>query len=200
MEYIGGEDEAFFDFRALYLQHKVNQKYMEMRNTVITSDRLIADSYIAYHHLVYLYIYRKVNNKAEAEYLSQDVFLRLMDYNQMLCKETIRSFIFIIASNLVNDFFRRFYRIQALTPYIYEYTMARTDDVESRVIANDLLSREKYKLSLLPPQRKTVYAMNRFEGKTVREISQKLNLSQRTVENHLFISRKEVREYIKQCI
>ena len=42
--------------------------------------------------------------------------------------------------------------------------------------------------------------MNRFEGKTVREISQELNLSQRTVENHLFISRKEVREYIKQCI
>ena len=163
-----------------------------MRNTVITSDRLIADSYIAYHHLVYLYIYRKVNNKAEAEDLSQDVFLRLMDYNQMLCKE--------IASNLVNDFFRRFYRTQALTPYIYEYTMARTDDAESRVIANDLLSREKYKLSLLPPQRKTIYAMNRFEGKTVREISQELNLSQRTVENYLFISRKEVREYIKQCI
>ena len=65
MEYIGGEDEAFFDFCALYLQHKVNQKYMEMRNTVITSDRLIADSYIAYHHLVYLYIYRKVNTKAD---------------------------------------------------------------------------------------------------------------------------------------
>lgn len=114
-----------------------------MRNTVITSDRLIADSYIAYHHLVYLYIYRKVNNKAEAEDLSQDVFLRLMDYNQMLCKETIRSFIFIIASNLVNDFFRRFYRTQALTPYIYEYTMHVLMMRKGRVIANDLLSRRE---------------------------------------------------------
>jgi DNA-directed RNA polymerase specialized sigma24 family protein len=42
--------------------------------------------------------------------------------------------------------------------------------------------------------------MNRFEDKSVTDISEELNLSRRTVENHLFISRKEVREYLKQCI
>lgn len=42
--------------------------------------------------------------------------------------------------------------------------------------------------------------MSRFEDKSSSEISAKLNLSRRTVENHLFISRKEIREYMKQCI
>ena len=40
----------------------------------MTSPQLIADSYERYRSSVYLYIYRKVNNKEEAEDLSQDVF------------------------------------------------------------------------------------------------------------------------------
>ena len=42
--------------------------------------------------------------------------------------------------------------------------------------------------------------MNRFQGKSSEDIAEELNLSRRTVENHLFISRKEVREFIRQCI
>lgn len=42
--------------------------------------------------------------------------------------------------------------------------------------------------------------MSRYENKSASEISASLQLSRRTVENHLFISRKEIREYIKQCI
>ena len=42
--------------------------------------------------------------------------------------------------------------------------------------------------------------MNRFEGKSSETIAEELNLSRRTVENHLFLSRKEIRTYIKQCI
>ena len=59
---------------------------------------------------------------------------------------------------------------------------------------------EKRKLRTLPEQRRKIYIMSRFEDKSSSEISAKLNLSRRTVENHLFISRKEIREYMKQCI
>ena len=42
--------------------------------------------------------------------------------------------------------------------------------------------------------------MNRFEDKSIADISSELNLSHRTVENHLRIGRHEIREYIRQCI
>ena len=48
----------------------------------MTTSQLIADSYVSYHSQVYLYILRKVNCQKEAEDLSQDVFLRLMEYKQ----------------------------------------------------------------------------------------------------------------------
>lgn len=58
----------------------------------------------------------------------------------------------------------------------------------------------KQKPGLFPQQRRKIYEKIRFEDKSVTDISLELNLSRRTVENLLFISRKEVREYMQQYI
>ncbi len=171
-----------------------------MKNITMKSAQLITDSYKNYHHSVYLYIFNKIGNKEDAEDLAQDVYLRLMDYKQILCIDTVKYFIFTIARNLVNDYLRHYYKKQEVTSYIYEHAVTDTNETENRVIANDLAACERHKLSLLPPQRRIIYAMSRFEHKSITTISTELNLSSRTVENHLFISRKEVREYIRQCI
>jgi len=59
---------------------------------------------------------------------------------------------------------------------------------------------EKMRLSVFPQQRQRVYSMSRFEEKTLSEISKELQLSMSTVENHLFIGRKIMRNYIRMCI
>lgn len=63
-----------------------------MENSMMTTSQLIADSYVSYHNQVYLYILHKVNCREEAEDLSQDVFLRLMEYKQMLRPDTVKFF------------------------------------------------------------------------------------------------------------
>lgn len=171
-----------------------------MKDTPMTTTQLIAESYTDYHHSVYLYIYYKINNKEEAEDLSQDVFLRLMDYNQMLRSETVKYFIFTIARNLVTDYLRRYYRKQEVTSYFYDNVERSSNETESRIIANDLLNLERFRMALLPVRRRKVYVMSRFHNKSVQEIASKLDLSFRTVENHLFMGRKEVREFMQQCI
>lgn len=171
-----------------------------MENCMMTSPQLIADSYERYRASVYLYIYNRVNNKEEAEDLSQDVFVRLMDYKQMLRPDTVKFFIYTISRNLVNDYLRRYYKKQEVTSYMYDVVKVAHDEVESGVIADDLLTLEKRRIAFLPLQRRKIYVMSRFEDKSIMDISEELNLSRRTVENHLFISRREVREYMQQCI
>lgn len=166
----------------------------------MTSDRLIAESYVKYRQLVFSYIYRKINCKDESDDLTQDVFLRLIDYRKMLREETIRYFIFTIARNVVYDYLRRFYKREELTSYIYETTSYISNDTESVVISRDLQRLELKKMSLLPPRRSKIYAMSRFGEQSVADIAEHLNLSRRTVENHLLLGRKEVREFIRQCI
>ena len=107
----------------------------------------------------------------------------------MLRPDTVKFFIYTISRNLVNDYLRRHYKKQEITSYIYDHATTCTNETENQIVANDLLE-----------QRRKIYIMSRFEDKSSSEISAKLNLSRRTVENHLFISRKEIREYMKQCI
>lgn len=171
-----------------------------MKDITMTSTQIVTDSYTSYRRSVYLYIYYKINSKEEAEDLVQDVFLRLMDYKKMLRPDTVKFFIHTIARNLVTDYLRRHYKRQEITSYMYDHAVIYTNEAESQIIANDLLGLEKHKLQMLSDQRRKVYVMNRFQEQSVSEISMKLNLSQRTVENHLFVSRKLVRDFIKQCI
>lgn len=117
---------------------KCNPKAENMKNITMKSTQLIEDSYTNYHHSIYLYIYYRIGNKEEAEDLAQDVYVRLMDYNRILCLETIKYFIFTIARNLVNDYLRRYYKRQEVTSYIYEHTVAYTNETEARVVADDL--------------------------------------------------------------
>lgn len=162
--------------------------------------QLIEDAYKEYRQSVISYIYYRIGNKEASEDLAQDVFLRLMDYRQIVCAETIRNFIFVIARNLTRDYFRHFYIKQEATSYIYDNQPSCTHITEEQVVANDLQALERGRVACLPEQRRKIYLLARFEGKEVSEIARQLDLSPRTVGNHLYLGRKEVREYIRKCI
>lgn len=60
-------------------------------------------------------------------------------------------------------------------------------------MVKELSEWETEAVNKLPLQRKIVYVMNRFQGLSKNEISVRLNVSVRTVDNHLYLGRKEVR-------
>ncbi len=171
-----------------------------MKDQEKTSDQLVAECYEKYRRSVFLYVYYKIEKKEDADDLTQDAFTRLLDYRQMLREDTVKHFLFTVTRNIVTDYLRRHYKRQELDSYLYEASPACSEDTESGIHARDLQKLEIRRLSALPPQRRKVYSMNRFEGKSSETIAEELNLSRRTVENHLFLSRKEIRTYIKQCI
>lgn len=161
---------------------------------------LIARSYENYRCQLMHYIGYYITDKDDTEDLVQDVFLRLMDCRQMLREKTVRFFIFTIARHLLIDYLRRHYKEQEITSYLYNQTESFVNDVENCVVADDLRNRELKKVEQMPSQRRKVYCMSRFEGRSVVDISMSLKLSPRTVENHLFLGRKEVREYMRDCV
>ena len=59
---------------------------------------------------------------------------------------------------------------------------------------------ERAKLATMPPKMAEVYRMARFEELTADEMTERLQISKRTVEYHLYVSRKEMRQTIQKVI
>jgi len=171
-----------------------------MENRIKLSDRLITEYYEEYRQSVFFYICRRIENRSDAEDLIQDAFLRLLEYRMMIRRDTLKYFLFTIVRNLLNDYLRRYYKRQEIDRYLYDTLPVTTVEPESRMVADELRRLESRRVSALLEQRRKVYIMSRFQDKSAEDIAEELNLSKRTVENHLFISRKEVREFIRQCI
>ena len=171
-----------------------------MENMLALSNQSISDAYTQYARSIFLYIYYKVEDEELAHDLVQDTFLRLISYRGKICFHTVKHLLFIIARNLVNDYLRRYYKAQEAAFFLYENADSKICETEPSLYAEELLACEQKAVAQLPAQRRKVYELTRFEENSASDIAVMLNLSQRTVENHLFISRKEVRNYMKQCI
>lgn len=171
-----------------------------MENRKQSSHTLIAETYEALQGKVYGYLLYRIGKEEEARDLTQDVFLRLMEYSQVLLPQTIRSFVFTITHNLLTDYLRRYYKRQELDAYLYDTLPTATCETESRIVARDLAQCEERALLRLAPQRRKVYALSRYEECSTQEIAEATGLSLRTVESHLYTGRKQMRDYLKQCI
>ena len=161
---------------------------------------IIEEAFKEYYPVILHYVTCRVKSKQEAEDLVQDAFVRLLEYGNMLQKSTIQSFLFITARNLIIDHLRRYYRKPEITSYIYENIPQSDCGPEEETVVKDLLFLEKNKLNVFSRQRKKIYFMSRFQEKTLAEISEELQISTRTVENHLLAGRKIMRNYIRMCI
>lgn len=171
-----------------------------METTANISDDIITRSYEEYYQVILTYITYCITHRYEAEDLTQDVFVRLLDYKQMLRPDTVKYFLFTIARNIVIDYIRRYYKKQEIDSYIYDTMSTSTNETEEKIIGDDLMTMERTRLAAMPEQRRLIYTLNRFENKTSPEIANELNLSCRTVENHLFLGRREMREFFRNCI
>ena len=171
-----------------------------MENVTDRSQSIIVDSYIEYYSRVVDFITYRINNRCEAEDLAQDVFVRLLEYKQILYEATVKHFIYTISRNIVTDYVRRYYKAKEISSYLYDETPSCTNETEESICANDISSLEKKKLATFPKQRKQIYYLTRFKGLSSTEIADRLSIGKRTVECHLFIARKEMRTYLQQCI
>lgn len=171
-----------------------------MKSSSDISNPLVDRAYRKYRESVYRYILRKLECEADSEDLTQDTFLRLLDYDRMLREDTVCHFIFTVARNLVNDWLRRRYKREEITSCLMEGISVSVCDTESKVVAGDLARLEMRRVERLPARCRAVYALHRFEEMTADEIAARMNLSKRTVEGHILLGRRQVREFMKQCI
>jgi RNA polymerase sigma-70 factor (ECF subfamily) len=141
---------------------------------------------------------RYVKNREEAEEIAQEVFVRVW-LRRFDLKEDLSfsSYIFMIAKNALIDLIRKkqketdFYKNNP--PSMDMYTAPSDDSMEY----NELAAIIDRSIDDLPQKRKQIYLLSRDEGLTYKQISEKLNISIKTVETHMRLALQQLKSSVR---
>lgn len=137
-------------------------------------------------------------DRSEAEDLTQDVFVRLLGVD-VLNHDTADAMVIKIAYNLKTDYFRK--------RRLFRLSLSDIFDVEDRnntplmdMYVMDIVRNEDEAVKALPPMQAKAYVMNMRDDMSMSDISDILGVAPRTIETHLYLSRRKVRNYLHKVL
>jgi RNA polymerase sigma factor (sigma-70 family) len=155
--------------------------------------RAFEQIYHAYSPRLYGKLLRLLKSVPQTEEILQDVFIKLWNYRASIDTEkSFRAFLSKIAENKVYDFFRNVTRNRklqaefiALSTFDYmAFQEFGADDKKTDLLENAI--------SMLPTQRQHVFRLCKMDGKSYKEVSELLGISQSTISDHIVKGTKSV--------
>jgi RNA polymerase sigma-70 factor (ECF subfamily) len=150
-----------------------------------------------YSHLC-LFAEHYVRNRAEAEEIVQDTFVSIWEKKDKISITTsVKNYLFrSVKNSSLNYLKHNQIKNQYAEKLISESSQEDSDD--SGFIETGLLLKIEDCINSLPEKRQEVFRLSREEGLKYREIAEKLNISVKTVETHMGLAIKTLREKLKQ--
>lgn len=163
---------------------------------------IIAEYYALHLQELRAFVGSRLQFAEETEDVVQDVFVRLLQMDQMITPITLPSLVYTTARNLIADYWRHHQCINE-----YEHFIRKSDwqsnyiqDGESIYSAQEITELLERGIARLSEKQRKVYRLSVYDGLKVSEISTELDLAYKNVENRLGAARKQVRGYIRSML
>jgi RNA polymerase sigma-70 factor (ECF subfamily) len=158
-----------------------------------------------YYPRLHRYAFRYLNNEFWAEELSMEVLARIWEKRSAITNaETFENYLFTAARNhLINHWQRKIDGLLSLETLPVEVADTTSNSASSQydpALTKEIETVYHNSLSELPPQRRLVFLLHRNDHLSYKEIAQKLNISPRTVENHIGAALKQLRVAMLQYL
>ena len=149
--------------------------------------------FMRYYPKVRSFIMGLVKSESEAEDLTQEVFLKLWTHREKFCEvEVLGTYLYVLTKNTNFNYLRS--RQNRQDSQGTEWVEESTDTTPyEELVAKDLQLLIDMVVENMPPQRQMIFRLNREAGLTNAEIAEKLQISKKTVENHLNLALKELK-------
>ncbi|RAV29483.1 RNA polymerase sigma factor [Sinomicrobium soli] len=150
-----------------------------------------------YRNILYKYSYSMLGSKPHAEEIVQDVFLKVWQKRETLSPElSFKSYLFTITRNRIITFLKKAAKDQELREVIFYSSRKFTDSTDLHIRETEVEKIKKEALNLLPPRRRQIFEMSRYEGKSYEEIAKELGLSKNTVRNQMSMALETLRDFL----
>lgn len=166
--------------------HKINSDKILIKRLNEEDELALTTIYNRYWKLLFVYAINVLKNKELSKDVVQDVFISLWDNRKQLkIKVSLKSYLY--AST-------RYQVFAKIRKKEHKLHVALFDDIDNRLkktspetklIYKELVEQINHVVALLPEKCRIVYKLSREEHLSHKEISQRLNISTKTVENHI---------------
>lgn len=158
-----------------------------------------AELYDLYAERIYYFALRFVVSKEDAENVTQEVFVKLWETRERIdINLSLNSYLFTIARNTIFNIHRKRVNELAYLEHLGKYLEQNQVRLENEIIFNDIQARLEKLISELPPQRKKVFELSRKQGLSHKEIAEELKISEKTIETHIRLALKTIRDGLEQ--
>ena len=165
------------------------------KGDITSFDKLFAK----YSEKLYLFAIRYLKKQEDAEGLVQDVFIKVWEKRIELKEDlSFKSFLFTIAYNTIIDHFRKCSKEKECLEYFRKTLDFYDNEVEKKAEYSELEELALKSIEKLPPKRKLIYQLSRQEELTNREIAERLKISIKTVEYHISLAIKFLKEQLEK--
>jgi RNA polymerase sigma-70 factor (ECF subfamily) len=163
-------------------------------------DPSLAELDARYRGALMAYFRRRTTSTAEAEDLTQEVFLRILRQGDVQTVTAVDRYIFTVAANLLRD---RARRARTRSSHRHDSLEIRQDadaqqglveilEPERILLSRDKLARTLRALDAVGARTRGVFLLYRLEGMKQREIAQLLGISVSAVEKHIVKALKQL--------
>ena len=169
-----------------------------LRSLIKGDTEAFEEIYRKYNKKIYAFSLKYLKSKEDAEGVVQDVFLNLWQNCKKLRKDSnLDAWFFTITFNAIRKKFRNLSRQKKHHEEYGSLVIDYSDDV-TEVEYHDLLDKTNSLIKKLPPQQKKVFILYKEKEYNISEISEQLNISKKTVENHLYRARMYIKGALKK--
>lgn len=140
--------------------------------------------YSRYWKQVFNQAYKRVGDETYAQDIAQDVFFQLWTRGKQSVIENLPAYLFVSVRNGVFRHFEKESKYASLSDVAFEIETLH-ERPDSKVLYTEFLKSFGELVDSLPAQQRTIFRMRYEEGLSTQQIAEELDLSVKTVRNHL---------------
>lgn len=150
-------------------------------------DKAFTALYQAYRERVYAGAYKLLKSHEQAQEILQDVFMKVwLNRASANTVTNFKSYLYTVTRNTVYDHFRKIANdSKKIEEFILEATLFQPASVEQTMAYKELEGRLALVLEKMPQKCREVFVLCKIEGRSYKEVSEMLNISTATINNHI---------------
>lgn len=139
-----------------------------------------------------------LKSEQEAEDVAQDIFVKLWEQPELWEGDLVRNYLYAMVKNhIFNRIKRKNIEYKYINSQLNLHSLEEITEFKdplNEIYLEELQLLLKLSLEQLPDKRRQIFEMSRFQHLSNNEIAEKMNLSVRTVEQHIYLVLKELKK------